>query len=100
MLRHADVQVTAAHILLTSDLTNSTLTPFQVADRRTAPVNGTSRQLPAGLCNMARRQMSLEARAALKSKYRPIFRESSKAAMSEGGAKGSAFPKARPRFRR
>jgi len=44
--------------------------------------------------------MSLEARAALKSKYRPIFRESSKAAMSEGGAKGSAFPKARPRFRR
>jgi hypothetical protein len=41
--------------------------------------------------------MSLEATAALKSKYRlPIFRESSKAAMSEGGA----FPKARPRVRR
>jgi hypothetical protein len=41
--------------------------------------------------NMDRRQMSLDAAAALKSKYwLPIFRESSKAAMSEGGAKGGA----------
>jgi hypothetical protein len=57
------------------------------------------RQLPAGLCNMARRQMSLDAAAALKSKYwLPIFRESSKAAMSEGGAKGSEkSPKAPPK---